>query len=185
MERWLRILGTTATAPLRRRMTLEDTSVLDLRVGLFQADLRHASDTALMGMTELGRVDLLARTGLLVEGLRRRWSMPLGSILFQVRRPCRRFGRVQLHTRVIYWDERWVYVEHRIVTNGHIAAVGLAKCCVTEHERRVAPDSILEIMGKGATRPERPALLDELDWGETLLLWDAEADHGDAWTASS
>ena len=140
MNRWLRILITIIRAKFRKKINPVEETSLNFRVWITDADLSIMNNAAMLSITELGRIDLMCRTGFLRHSRRNRLYLPLASISAQFYRPLKRFQKFQLKTQLIYWDEKWIYIKHHIVRNGKIIAVALTKVTVKKGRERIPFD---------------------------------------------
>ena len=114
MTRWIRILSIIFIAQFYKKINPLDEICLNFRVWITDVDLAVMNNTAMMLITELGRWDLSVRTGFLKYARKNRLYFPLASISAQFRRPLKRFQQFQLRTQIIYWDDEWIYISHRM-----------------------------------------------------------------------
>lgn len=87
---------------------IEPTAVLrtDMIVGPTEADLRFVGNARYMLFMEIGRLELMLRTGIFGHARRQRWSPLVVSQSVRYVRPLRRFQRFTLSTRLVAWDDR-------------------------------------------------------------------------------
>jgi acyl-CoA thioesterase FadM len=111
-----------------------------------------------LAIMDLAALELMARLGLLRAALRRRWRPVLGATFTTHRRSLRPFDRYEISARVVYWDARWSYLEHRFERDGELVAVGLSKCLFLGQQGAVPLAEVLAELGLGAAEP--PALPD-------------------------
>jgi acyl-CoA thioesterase FadM len=96
----------------RRRGTFEE-SRLRLRVWPNDCDLNfHLNDGRYVSLAGLGRIDLLARSGLLRIARKRGWFPVVGSATIRYRKSLLPFERFTLRSRLVAWDAKWFYIEH-------------------------------------------------------------------------
>jgi len=169
MTRWLRFLLTMLRSITKPRLRVDQESSLDLRVWPTDADLSLMNHAGYLTVMEQGRVDLMVRTGFLRFLLRRHWSAVLASITVQFRRPLRRFQRFRLRTRLVCWDEQWIYLEHRIDRGNEFVASGLAKNVILGPQGRLRPADVLTAFGRSVAAPPVPHMVQTLREGERLM----------------
>jgi len=159
--RLLRVLLRGLRAP---RLGLLDTSEITLRVSLTDLDTNiHVNNGRFLTIMDLGRLDLTARTGLLPVAWRRRWRPVLASAMVRFRRELRPFERFTLRTRLLGWDDRWVFLRQDIVrSDGQIASMSVVKAIFLGPDGPVAPSELAVAGGIDATSPPLPDWL--LDW---------------------
>ncbi|MCP3061223.1 SDR family NAD(P)-dependent oxidoreductase [Myxococcus sp. K38C18041901] len=133
MKPSLRLFQTLLHGALRGRVGPLEESVTRWRVLPSDLDLfGHMNNSRYLAMMDLGRVDLLVRAGLLPQVLRHRWVVPVGETSLQFRDSLRLFESYELGTRLVSWDEQWLYFQQefrrpsepgRPVVTGHVRAV--------------------------------------------------------------
>jgi acyl-CoA thioesterase FadM len=64
--------------------------------------------------TELGRIDFLVRTGLLKWCLKNNVFAAFATAHISFRRSLRRFQKLELRSKLIYWDKEWIWIEQKI-----------------------------------------------------------------------
>lgn len=94
------------------RTSIWDTITTPFRVVPTDLDvLRHMNNGKYLTLMDLGRVDLMQRSGLMKELGRRGWYPVVAGQTITYRRSLRPGQRFDLDTRVIGFDERWIYLE--------------------------------------------------------------------------
>lgn len=154
----LRLIWVVAAALLARRQDVMAASVLGLRVLPNDIDLNlHMTNARYFSVMDLGRVDLLIRSGVGREMLRRKWQAVLGASTVRFRRPLAPLQRYRLKTRILCWDERWMYIEHRIETpDGEMAASAVMQGAFLERGAIVPPAAVLAAVGSTHVSPPKP-----------------------------
>lgn len=148
MNLWLRLVRIWLAALRRPSLGPDDESVIRVRVWPHDLDLwGHMNGGRYLTLSDLGRLDFSIRTGLFRIVRRRRWTMPMGAAALQFRRPVRLFHTCDLRTRVVGWDDKWVYMETRFVRNGHVVATVVAKATVRSPDGTIPPGRLLQLLG--------------------------------------
>lgn len=169
MTRWVRFVLTVIRSMLKPRLRIDQESVLTFRVWPTDADLRLMNHANVMTIMEQGRIDFILRSGFLRLLLRRHWSAVLGSITVQYRSPLRRFQRCQLRTRVVCWDAKWIFLEHRLTREDRLVAAGLAKIAILGPSGRLAPAEALSAFGVKIDAPPVTTMVQSLQEGERVM----------------
>lgn len=124
MNRLLRLLWLALRSRAVQRCSALGPCRTRLRVWPNDLDLfLHVNNGVYFSLCDLGRVDLMLRSGSLgvVSGRRRIFMVAAETI--QLHRPLGVFQRFDIHTRVIGWDEKAFFVEHRFsVASGAVGA---------------------------------------------------------------
>ena len=142
---------------LRRRIQIRGESVIRLRVWPTDMDLNfHLNDGRYVSLSGLGRVDLMHRTGLLRRALKRGWYPVVGSVVIRYRREIRAFEKFELHSRILGWDEKWFYFEHRFEKGGDVAALAYARGVMRTRGGAVPPADVLALIEWSEPSPELP-----------------------------
>ena len=132
-------------------------SIVSFRVWPNDLDINiHMNNGRYLTLMDLGRLDLVLRSGFWRILWKRRWSAVLGSVTMRYRRPLKPFQRYDLITRVLGWDEKWLFVEQQFVVDGHAHAVGYAKAIFTEGARALPMTEMLAAIGYAYPSPPLP-----------------------------
>jgi acyl-CoA thioesterase FadM len=143
-------------------------SVVRLRVWPNDLDTNlHMNNGRYLTIMDLGRLDLMFRTGLGRVIVTQRWRPMVGTAVIRFRRGLAPFERYDLKTRIVSWDEKWFWLEQRFERNGDVVAVGAIKGLFRDSRGNVPTAEVLSLLGVTEV-PQIP------DW---LLAWQrAEAD---------
>jgi acyl-CoA thioesterase FadM len=156
MNIWIRILITLIRSLFQP--AIEPTAVLrtDMIVGPTEADAKYVSNARYLLFWEIGRLELMVRTGLLRHARRQRWVPLVAAQTIRYQSPLRRFQRFTLTTHLVGWDDKWFYIEHKIERRGRLMAFGLAKCCFRGTDGVVPPAAAFAALGMDGTRGSVP-----------------------------
>lgn len=97
--------------------------------------MNHA---AMMTAMEMGRVDVMVRSGFLKLARKKKWYFPSRSISVQFIRPLKLFHEAILTTRVFHVDERWIYIEQKITRQAKDFAICIVKGTVEKERERIS-----------------------------------------------
>lgn len=168
MNLYIRLLLLLLQLPFRSRLDVLGTSRLRFHVLPNDLDLNmHMNNGRYLTVMDLGRVDFMARNGLLSQMIKRKLAPVLASVQMRYRLPLTVFQAYDLQTRLLGWDEKWFYIEQRFVIakgekKGAVAAIGLLKGCLynPRTKQTEASQRILEMAGKGDLQsPDMPEYL--------------------------
>jgi acyl-CoA thioesterase FadM len=169
MNLLLRFLKVFISALLRPRLGLLDNSTLSFRVLPTDLDFNlHMNNARYLSFMDLGRTDLLVRAGLLGLVSRERLKPVTGSIDIKFRRSLMPFQRFKLHTRVLCWDEKWLYLEQCLESAKGIHAIATVRGLFVGREGSVPSRILLDHLDYRDESPPFPAqVLCLLDCEET------------------
>ena len=164
MNLWLRLLRVLVTGWWRPRLTLPaDASHLKFRAFVHDLDTSlHVNNGRYLTLMDLGRLDLMIRTGLLAAALANKWTPIASTIAIRFKREVRLFNRFRLESRILAWDHTQVIIEQTVILEtaphaGQIAAHALFKGGLYErHNKRFVP--ISELMSKIDVTEDSPPL---------------------------
>ena len=166
-----RLLCLLLTTRWRGRLGPLDESVLKLRVWPVDLDVNlHMNNGRYLSVMDLGRVDVILRTGLLLPLLRRRWAPLAGSATLRFRRSLGPFSRYELRSRILGWDDKWFFFDQRFVRDGQLMAHGLAKALLRSRSGNVAPIDVLGAAGLPTESPPLSAAIIAWREAETAII---------------
>jgi acyl-CoA thioesterase FadM len=166
MNLWFRLLWLLATSWLRPQLRPPfDVSKLGFRVWPLDLDTSlHMNNGRYWTLMDLGRTDLMVRSGLWRDVLRHGWTPVVSAGTIRFRREIRLFRGFRLETRIVCWAETWLVMEHRILTRGKgghdiVAAIALVRAGLYDRKGRgfVTVQQIFEALGTEAVSPEPTA----------------------------
>ena len=134
MNLWLRLVWYLATVWRRPAIELpEGVSRLGFRVWPTDLDTSaHLNNGRYLTLMDLGRLDIMVRSGLWRSVLRHKWTPVASAIKIRFRRELRLFQRFEIATRIVAWDATNVVMEQQFIFThgpkaGQIAAHALFK----------------------------------------------------------
>lgn len=123
-----RLILQLITSCLRPHQSLMESATLRMRVWPADLDINlHLTNSRYLALMDLGRIELMLRTGMMLKVMKRRWLPVVSIASIRFRREISPFERFTLHTRILGWDEKWFYMEQRFETARGIAAIGIVK----------------------------------------------------------
>jgi acyl-CoA thioesterase FadM len=158
---WFRLLWLIITAPFQRRL-IPPLDVSQLRFRVWPSDLdtsMHMNNGRYWTLMDLGRTDLILRSGLLKTVLSQKWTPVVSAAKIRFRRELKLFTPFRLETRILCWADSWMVMEHRIISMGRkgeiVNAVALVRAGLYDRNARafVATQRIFDALGTRATSP--------------------------------
>ena len=154
MNLYLRLLLVVLRAWAGRSLDPLATARTPFRVWPHDLDVNlHMNNGRYATLMDLGRVDLMARAGML-GAVRREGLMPVvtGQHL-TYRRALPPFARFEIATRVAGWDERNVYLEQVFTRGGEVAMRGLVQTLFLKGGKRLPSAELVVLFGMEGDRP--------------------------------
>jgi acyl-CoA thioesterase FadM len=113
-------------------------SRLSLRVLPNDLDINfHMNNGRYLTICDLNRIDLFARSGLLMAMYRRNWIPVIAEHTMAYKKPLGLFERFDVMLEVTHWDEKYFYMKHVFSNNERTLAEGTSKGCVYARGRGV------------------------------------------------
>lgn len=132
---------------------------------------RELNNGRTLTLYDLGRIPLGQRTGLHRVLKANRWGMTVAGNSTRYRRRVRLFDRVEMRSRCIGWDDRFLYMEQSMWKKGDCTSHMLIRSAITSKAGIVPPQEMLKALGATQQSPQLP------DWVQGWI----EADSGRPW----
>jgi len=117
---------------------------------------------------DLGRIPLARRTGLIAALRTQRWGLTMAGVSVRYRRRVRAFDKIEMRSRAVCFDERFMYLEQSMWrSDGECANHALYRLAVTSRCGIVPPARVLEAMNASGVSPPMP------DWIAAWIAADA------------
>ncbi|QEL23138.1 thioesterase [Bosea sp. F3-2] len=143
MNLWFRLIWLLLTTRFRPRLDLPgEASLLPFRVWFHDLDTSlHMNNGRYWALMDLGRLDLMLRSGLWRAVLRHRWLPVVNAGTIRFRREMRLFRPFRVETKILCWSENWLVMQHRMLMRGRdggeiVAAVALVRAALYDKGAR-------------------------------------------------
>jgi acyl-CoA thioesterase FadM len=145
---YFRLLYTLIVSYFQGPATPAEPMVLRFRTWPHDLDLNfHMNNGRYLTLMDLGRVQFMIRFGLFCTIVRKRWMPVIGAVHFRFRRSLSPFQKFELHTRILSWDEKWVYFEQKFMHKNELMAVGHVKGLIRDRNGNIPTEKLLQLMG--------------------------------------
>jgi len=157
MNLWFRLLLLYWRLRGQQAVGLLDEIPLEMRVWPTDLDaLGHVNNGRYLTLMDLGRLALMQRTGLLAVARRNRWLPLVRGIEIEYLRPLMPWQRYTLCSRVMSWDGKWIYLEHRFVSGDTVHARAHVRGLLRSTDGNVPTARLLEAIGAAERVPPEP-----------------------------
>ena len=116
---------------------------------------------------DLGRIPLAIRTGLIPVMREKGWGITVAGNSTRYRRRVRVFHRFTMISRLVGWDERFVYMDQSMWRGTECCNQVLIRSAITSEAGIVPPAQVLEALGHPGESPALP------DWVQAWIAADA------------
>lgn len=123
---------------------------------------------------DLGRFDLAFRTGLSQSLRKNKWGLVVAGSSIRYRRRIRAFDKVTINTRVVAFEERWVYIIQSMWVKNQPMSSVLLRTGVTEKGKVIPTDAIKKDLGITDWHPEPEGWVKEWIISESGRQWPPE-----------
>ncbi|MBW7851143.1 MAG: thioesterase family protein [Rhodospirillales bacterium] len=135
-------------------------SVLDFRVWPTDLDVNlHMTNARYLSIFDLGRADLMVRHRTLRLFLKNGWRPMLGGATVRFRRPLAPLQKFRVISRVVGWDAKWFYMEHRIESHEGLVALALMRGVFYGRGGVEPPEKVMHALGHRGDSPPLPAVI--------------------------
>ena len=152
-----RFLLTMFKARFRSRIGPLDESVVRFTALPHDCDLNfHLNAGRYVSFMDVARIELIGRVRFLGPMLRRGWRPVAGGAVLRFRRSVLPFERFDIRSRVIGWDEKWIYVEHIVEKDGAFCAIGHMRTVIRSKQGTIPPSEVLAALNLNLPSPPLP-----------------------------
>jgi acyl-CoA thioesterase FadM len=180
MHLLLRTLLQLFRSARRPRLSIWEASSLPLRVMPTDIDIAmHVNNGMYLALMDLGRFDLMVRSGVWAIIRRRRWAPVVSAETVAFRKSLQLWQQYTIETKVLGLDDKAIYFEQRMVSDGEIYARAYV---ATRLVSKRGPVPIAEIVAEAGQPPadlELPGWIPE--WRESNGLPGARQPATHAW----
>jgi acyl-CoA thioesterase FadM len=120
---------------------------------------------------DLSRIPLAGRTGLIRVLKQQKWGLTMAGASVRYRRRVRMFDRFEIRSRVLCWDERFIYIEQSMWRKGEATSHILYRSAVTDQNGIVPVARVAELIAPDMTPPDVPAWVAAWIEAESLRPW--------------
>jgi acyl-CoA thioesterase FadM len=124
---------------------------------------------------DLGRIPLAQRIGLIPVLRANRWGLTMAGVSVRYRRRVRMFDRVEIRSRCVGWDERFIYIVQSMWKGETCTSQALYRSAVTDSSGIVAPARAIAALGQEAEPPALPDWVAHWIAAEATRPWPPES----------
>src|SRR5688500_10415886 len=147
---FFRFLFTMFKSRFRSRIGPLDESVVRFTALPHDCDLNfHLNAGRYVSFMDVARIELIGRVRFIGPMLRRKWRPVAGGAVLRFRKSVLPFERFDIRSRVIGWDEKWIYVEHIVEKGGEFCAIGHMRTVIRSKTATIPPT---EEIGRASCR---------------------------------
>ena len=154
---WLRLIRVGLSLIAASRVDPLSTTRISLRVWPNDLDINfHVNNGRYLALADLGRFHWFVRTGVLGVARRHHTFPVVGDAIAKFRRDLKVFQAFEIHTRLIGWDQKWGFIEHRFVRNHRVIGVVAIRGMFKGPDGPLDPGALVAGLAHAAPSPELP-----------------------------
>ncbi len=121
---WLRLVRVGFGLISESKVDLLATTRVNLRVWPNDLDLNvHVNNGRYLALADIARIHWFVRTGVLGVARQQKAFPMISDAIAKFRRDLKLFQSFEIHTRLIGWDRKWGFIEHRFVRASRVIGV--------------------------------------------------------------
>ena len=157
MYPWLRLARVGLGLVSESKVDLLATTRVQFRVWPNDLDFNvHVNNGRYLALADISRVHWSVRTGVFSVARRNKaWPM-IGDAIAKFRQDLKLFEQFEIHTRLIGWDDKWGFLEHRFVRKGRVIGVVAVRSVFRGPGGPVDPAVLLAGVAHSTPSPELP-----------------------------
>lgn len=155
MNLWFRMLRILLISKRAKQISMFDESRISFRVWPTDCDINmHMNNGRYLTLMDLGRTYFMAQLNMLWKLPQNKWFPVVGAVEIKYYRSLDPFQQFELVSRVLTWDDKWIYLEQRFEVGGKVLAMGRLRALFMGSKGRVPTDDIIRlILNKIPDRP--------------------------------
>jgi YbgC/YbaW family acyl-CoA thioester hydrolase len=159
MNLFFRVLIVTVLSSFQSNLSWLEESLLYLQVWPQDLDInRHVNNGRYLSLMDLGRRDLLIRTGMLRVMRRHKWSPVIAASTINYLLPLHLWDMFYISSRIVCWDDKYLYYRQQFhKKDGQVATVALVRAAFLSKDKKVVfIERVFNEAGAPLNSPEWP-----------------------------
>lgn len=131
----------------------------------------HMNNGRYLQISDVSRLAWMQRAGILRVIVKNRWSAVLGGSMVRYCKALKPGQRYQVETKLVCWDERWFYMEHRFTNlKGQTAAICITRAALRSKNAWVSTQNVVDQVAPNLVSPEPSVLVQQWMQNDKLFL---------------
>jgi acyl-CoA thioesterase FadM len=146
MNLWFRMARIFLISKFAKQIALLDESRIAFRVWPLDCDINmHMNNGRYLTLMDLGRTYFMAQMDMLWKLPKKKWFPVVGAVEIKYYRSLNPFQRFEIVSRVLTWDEKWIYLEQRFEAEGKVFAAARLRALFIGPKGRVSTDDVIRL----------------------------------------
>ena len=172
MTYWLRFILTVSKAYFQKKLKWNDEVVQEFRVWFTEADMGIMNNARYFNFTELSKMRHFVGMGLFFNMIKLKWQPITSFQVIRYKRPLKRFQKFTLKSRIIFWDESYIFQLYTFERQNKLFASAIIKACFKGPNGVVKISEVIKELGldKIPDAPPIPKAVADIYSAEKELL---------------
>lgn len=170
MSRRIRVLWTFFRAFFRTKITALDESLMPITVRFSEIDVRRLNHSLFTFYGELARLDFMIRCRLIGWMWKEKSYTVIASESIRYLKPVQLFQTLNVRTKLICWDEKWMYAHHIFESDQGVVVVMILKGLFTGPKGIIPTSHVLSALNLQPESPAFPNMIQEWQASETAMV---------------
>jgi len=154
---WLRLLRVASTLIGEPKVDLLATTRICLRVWPNDLDINiHVNNGRYLALADIARMHWFVRTNIFQIARRCKAFPVIGDAIAKFRKDLKAFQAFEIHTRLMGWDRKWGFIEHRFVRRARVIGVVAIRGVFKGPLGPIDPNLFLAELAHSAPSPKLP-----------------------------
>ena len=163
MFQLIRYIGLMSQKPWQKRQHPLSVSQQHFRVMPWDCDFNlHLTNGRYPVWLDLTRTRFFIEIGAAPLFIKQGWRSVLASQTVTFIREIKPFAKVQVHSNVLHWDRKYLYLEHKFLVDGQLHALALARVAVLKGGRVRDFSSMLAVIHGNTQQFDAPPIPDHV-----------------------
>ncbi|HWU43758.1 MAG TPA: acyl-CoA thioesterase [Bdellovibrio sp.] len=155
MNHFFRLLWTFFISRFRSKVHALEACATPFRVMPTDLDvLLHMNNGVYFSLQDLARIDYMIRMGAFQKINSKGWYPVVVAERMRFRKSLKLFQKFDLISKLAYWDDKYIYLEHNFVVKGEVIAWGMIRSRFLNKKGGIVPPAeLMEMLGHNLTSP--------------------------------
>lgn len=159
---WIRLIRAGLTVVGKAKCSPLEPSVVRMHVWLNDLDLNlHVNNGRYLAFADIGRLHWFLRTNVAAVARRERALPVVGDAIAKFRRDLKLSQKFAIQTKLLGWNHRWAFIEHRFVRENRVLGVVAVRGMFKGPKGPVDPQVFVDALSPGTPSPPLPQWIRE------------------------
>lgn len=154
MNLWFRMLRIFLISKSAKNISILDESRITFRVWPLDCDINfHMNNGRYLTLMDLGRTYFMAQLNMLWKLPKKKWFPVVGAVEIMYYLSLNPFQKFEIVSRVLTWDDKWIFLEQRFEVKGKVFAVARLRALFIGAEGRISTVEVIRLIMDSIPEP--------------------------------